>query len=318
MRKAEEALRKIARDLLARNTVDMVAGFREGSVPGSARPCFIGAPENADSLVWNPFCSQNIAAYLPGIFRECREAAKPLPRIAVAAKGCDARSVLGLIKENQAPQGSVVLIGMPCWGVIDMGKVRGRADGIEILAAGGMTKSVGMEAVLCDACLECSHPRSDCVDLRIEGDSRAPADGRARVAGFSGLKSGDRWKHFRDEISKCIRCYACRQACPNCYCITCFADQEKPRWIGAGDGLSDLMMFHMGRMFHQAGRCVGCGACARACPMGIDLTIFTGKLAMDVEEMFGYVPGLSREAEPPLCTYEMDDAEDFITEPEDD
>jgi Fe-S-cluster-containing hydrogenase component 2 len=75
------------------------------------------------------------------------------------------------------------------------------------------------------------------------------------------------------------------------------------------------MLFHIGRIFHQAGRCVGCNACVRACPMGIDLQVFTQKLVKDVQELYQYTPGLPLEEPLPLCTFKVDDSQDFITEP---
>ena len=92
-------------------------------------------------------------------------------------------------------------------------------------------------------------------------------------------------------------------------------DQTKPAWVDRGNHLSDVMLYQIGRIFHQAGRCVGCDACVRACPMGIDLRMFTQKLVKDVKELFGYTPGLSLEELPLLCTFREDDTQDFITEP---
>ena len=116
-------------------------------------------------------------------------------------------------------------------------------------------------------------------------------------------------------MSKCIKCYACRQACPNCFCKTCFADQGKPRWLGGTTALSDVMLYHIGRITHQAGRCVGCDACARACPVGVDLGVFTRKIVKDVEELFGFVPDFDAENPLPLWTFKEDDSEEFTVAP---
>ncbi|MFC1461285.1 4Fe-4S dicluster domain-containing protein [Verrucomicrobiota bacterium] len=149
----------------------------------------------------------------------------------------------------------------------------------------------------------------------IEGEQKEPAaDDYEKIKEFEAKSPDERWQYFLGEISKCIRCYACRQACPNCYCKSCFADQTKPRWIGPSDEISDIMTYHTGRIFHQAGRCVECDACVRACPMGIDLRIFTRKLGKDVKELFEYVPGMTEDELLPLCTFKQDDSEDFITE----
>ena len=77
-----------------------------------------------------------------------------------------------------------------------------------------------------------------------------------------------------------------------------------------------MISYHLGRMFHQAGRCVDCGACVRACPMGIDLRTFSYKLVKDAKELFDYTAGLDLEKAPPLREFSANDSDHFITEPE--
>jgi formate dehydrogenase subunit beta len=175
---------------------------------------------------------------------------------------------------------------------------------------------VGADGESLRACEECAFTGADGADIRIDGKAKDASDCTyADISEFESKSPEERWAYFTGEISKCIRCYACRQACPNCYCKVCFADQTKPRWIGPTDDLSEVMAYHIGRIFHQAGRCVECDACVRACPMGIDLRVFTRKVGKDVNELFGYVPGKSAEDLPPLCTFTEADSEEFITEP---
>ena len=155
------------------------------------------------------------------------------------------------------------------------------------------------------------------MDILIDGTSREPGDGgQARVREFESKTPEERWDYFEAEMSKCIRCNACRQACPTCWCKECFADQVDLRWIGVGTDLSDTMAFHLIRMFHQAGRCAECDACFRACPMGVDLRTFTKKIASDVNDLFGHVPNFNLEEALPLSTFSDDDSEEFMSEPE--
>ena len=135
------------------------------------------------------------------------------------------------------------------------------------------------------------------------------------VEAFEGSSPEERWGYFSKEFARCIRCYACRNACPLCYCEECFVDSSNPLWIGKTTNESDTAIFHLMRAFHVAGRCTECGACERACPVGVDIRKFNRKLARDVKERFGYESGVSLEQVTPLATFKPDDPEEFMVNP---
>jgi ferredoxin len=235
---------------------------------------------------------------------------------------------VALVKERQAPRENLVLIGVPCTGMVDERKVREAVGGLEIAGFADDGKSVVVrtvagkdhrferEAVLQDACRCCQFPVPQGADITVEGPARTPGDnGDGLVKDIEKLSPAERWARFSAEMSRCIRCYACRQACPTCYCKECFAEQNNPAWIGVGAEQTDVSIFHIVRIFHQAGRCVECDACVRACPMGIDLRTWTKKIAADVRALYGFTPDFDPTGKPPLVTFKEDDAQAFITEP---
>jgi ferredoxin len=309
-----EKIRESAKKLLADGTVDSVIGFREGSIPLISEPCLVKKPEDVDQLVWNSFCGVNLANYLT----------KRTDKIAVVAKGCDSRNIVTHIIENQIKREQLVILGAPCTGMADRRKIAAAAGG-EILSATeqGETitvkgkdfeKSFAKADVLQDNCAICIH-RNPVISDQMLGDPVPEQTGVDRYEDVNKVEAMDpesRWQYFEDLISGCIRCYACRNACPLCYCPTCFVDEAQPQWVGKTADPTDTRTFHFLRAFHCAGRCTDCGACERACPVGIKVRQFTKKLEKDCLELYGWEAGMDQKARPPLDVYKLSDPEEFI------
>jgi len=165
-----------------------------------------------------------------------------------------------------------------------------------------------------DNCITCMH-RNPVVYDELVGDmvaEREEPDPYEDVAEIEAMDADERWGFFSDLVSNCIRCYACRNACPLCYCPTCFVDESDPQWVGKSVDPNDTLTFHILRAFHCAGRCTDCGACQQACPVDINMRLFTRRLNKDSLELYGCEAGLSIEERPPLDTYRPDDYDNFI------
>ena len=141
-----------------------------------------------------------------------------------------------------------------------------------------------------------------------ETEGHAPkADDFADVAAFEAKSSAERWAYWSAEFARCRRCYACRQACPLCYCEECLADRAYPQLVETSVKPSANLAFHLMRAYHLAGRCVDCGACQSACPEHLALRLVGRKMAREVKAMFGHEAGVDPAAKPPLVTLSHDD-----------
>jgi formate dehydrogenase subunit beta len=317
MRPLTTEIREVARELLRDKKVQVVIGFERGSVPLRSRPCFVRKEEDVDRLLWDGFCENNVARYV----------AKRKEKMAVVAKGCDSRAVVELIKENQVSRDQVILIGVPCRGMIDRSRLEASVaprrilqaeekEDLLILKGADFEEAVPRSDFLCESCRTCTYPNPVLADFLVgEPVVEENQDLFADLEAFDAMKPEERWAYLSDEMNKCIRCYACRNACPLCYCPECFVDATLPQWIGKSTDASDTMIFHLMRAYHLAGRCVACGACERACPVGVDIRKLNRKLLKDVKDLFGYEPGLSLDEVSPLATFRPDDPEHFIVNP---
>jgi formate dehydrogenase (coenzyme F420) beta subunit len=121
----------------------------------------------------------------------------------------------------------------------------------------------------------------------------------------------ERFAFWKEQFSSCIKCYACRAACPMCYCTRCTVEINQPQWISVPSNIQGNFEYHIMRAMHMAGRCVDCGSCEAACPVGIPLNIITRRLIQDIEANIG--PDiLSPDNKNVLNTFQPDDKENFI------
>jgi ferredoxin len=126
------------------------------------------------------------------------------------------------------------------------------------------------------------------------------------------MTRAERWAFWQKELSRCIKCYACRNSCPMCYCEHCTMDCNRPQWVPVpSHGLGNLE-YHMVRSMHLAGRCVQCGDCGRACPVGIPVHLLTFNAEETVHAQFGQGAGASAKLDYALSTFRPDDKETFI------
>jgi len=310
-----EKIQETARKLLKDKTVDVFIGYRKGSVPMMNEPVLISDPGKADMLYWDSFCGLNLCNYLT----------KRKDKIGIVATGCNSRNMVTHITENQIKREQLYIVGIPCTGMIDHRAVDRAIEHKEIIDikedGDGFTvkgrdfeKALDKKKYLQMNCQICRH-RNPVIHDEINGEAvkeLSDVEAYRDIEKIEEMTSEKKQNFFTQLISRCIRCYACRNACPLCYCPTCFVDESTPQWVGKSSDPTDTMTFHILRAYHCAGRCTDCGACERVCPAGISMRQFTKKLNKDAEALFSWEAGLDPDQRPPLDVYKPDDYDGFI------
>lgn len=281
-------IRSLAKELLENNLASCVIGYETGP-RGKTRPAFIRNADLVDRLVWDQHCTHNLVLYLNDLINNPRQT-KDEVTIAIVAKPCDAKSINVLLAENRFSRDQVHIIGIICNGIQ---QTVGFEYAIQDNSLPLQTRCLACEErtpAIYDTLIGEVHPQS-----QIENDVPPM---KSEIEILDALSPADRMDFWLNEFDRCIRCYACRQACPVCYCPTCLYERDDSLWVSMGIMINEKRTFHLGRAYHVAGRCVGCNECERVCPMGIPISLLNQKISREMELQFGHRAGVDIKPSP--------------------
>ena len=310
------------KELLSDGTVVRVLGWKKGDMPYNPEPAFFTNEEELKDFVYDGFCGANLSKMMI-------EATKLEGKTAVCLKPCDTYSFNQLIREHRVNRDNADIVAVGCRGKLDIDKIRAQGvKGIEEISGTELDgpdtitvkslygdKEIAYNDVLLGRCHVCKGKEHMIAD-ETWGESRDTADSDRfdEVRKIEAMSPEERFEFFKNELSKCIRCNACRNVCPACYCRNCVFDNTKfDSQQKANVDSFEERMFHIIRAFHVAGRCTDCGECSRVCPEGIPLHLFNRKFIKDIDELYGeFQAGVDPEAQSPLTDFKLNDVEPGI------
>ena len=153
----EQLVRK-AKELFEDGTTAFIIGY--ASVSGTRRlhPFIAENAQDAERLTFNHFALNNLSVYLNMVDRS-----KP-GKTGIIVKGCDVRSVLNSIRENNIRREDVLIIGLKCDGVAADYMKQWRNDNIA------------------EKCADCPVRVPNFVDILITADDKAEINADKLVA----------------------------------------------------------------------------------------------------------------------------------------
>ena len=313
-----EVLVSKASELLKNGTVDRVLGWKAGEFDYDITPAVFHTSEELEQdFVWNDFCGANFSKYLVS------ETGKSENKILVFLKPCDTYSFNQLLTEHRFDREKVYAVGVGCNGMLDVAKLRSGAEGIlrvhtedpdkvavETLYDGTVT--LDRAELLPDRCVNCKSRKHVAYDELLGSDGEVLDCHRFdEVEQIERMTPDERYAFWQGELSRCIRCNACRDVCPACTCEKCVFDNPQSGVENKAPATSfEEQMFHIIRAFHVAGRCTDCGECSRVCPQHIPLHLLNRKFIKDLDNFYGdYQAGAEVGSRAPIVNYRTDDLE---------
>jgi ferredoxin len=304
--------------LLESGEVSHVLGWQKGEFDYDVTPAvFDSEQELREQFVWNDFCGANFSKYLVGKTRALEG------KILVFLKPCDTYSFNQLLTEHRFDRERVYAVGLPCEGMVDIAKVKAAVgDGIASVECGQKLtvhtiyddEPVVLDTadMLAERCINCKSKQCVAYDELLGEQGEVLRTARFdEVARLEAMSPDERFAFWQNELSKCIRCNACRDVCPACTCEKCVFDNPASGAENKSPANSfEEKMFHIIRAFHVAGRCTDCGECSRVCPQNIPLHLLNRKFIKDINELYGdYQAGAEVGSRAPLVDYTNDDIE---------
>ena len=306
-------------ELLENGSVDRVIGWERGEFVYDVTPAVFGDAEALKNrFVFDLFCGANLSKYLVS------ETAKG-GKVLVFLKPCDTYSFNQLLAEHRLKRENVYIIGVECNGMADINRIReAGVSGIKSISSEGDKVTVktvygdrefALSDVIAERCASCKSRHHVVYDELIGEDGEVLDSNRFdMVEKLEKMTPDERFEFWRGELSRCIRCNACRNVCPACTCEKCIFDNASSGFENkaAADPFEENM-FHIIRAFHVAGRCTDCGECSRVCPAHIPLHLLNRKFIKDINELYGdYQAGAEVSERGPLVNFTQGDANPSI------
>lgn len=315
MKAVELKMIERAKELLSSGAVARVIGWKKGEFEFDPVPATFETVEELDGFVYNYFCGANLSKYLI-------QASKKEGKTAVFLKPCDTYSFNQLVKEHRVNRENIYVIAVECLAKLDINKIKAQGvtgvTGVEVNGKEVKVASLYGEVVLnkedivlskCAVC-EKTHQVKD-EEIVLNERPERNVDRFAEVAALEAMTEEERFAFWRAQLSKCIRCNACRNVCPACSCVKCVFDNPASGIAAkANDDKFEEQLFHIIRAYHVAGRCTDCGECSRVCPQNIPLHLLNRKFIKDMDAFYGeYQAGETDEGKTPLTEYTEGDTE---------
>ena len=315
MKEVELKMLTRAKELLESGEVARVIGWKKGDFCFDPSPASFETVEQLNDFTYDWFCGANLSKYL---IQMSKKEGKP----AVFLKPCDTYSFNQLVKEHRIKRENVYVIAVECLGKLDAEKIKAKGvslmTGVEVVEKDVKVTSVYGETTLykpevvltkCETCNKTHQVKDE--EIILHERPVRDVNRFAEVEKLEAMTEDERFAFWREQLSKCIRCNACRNVCPACSCVKCVFDNPASGVAAkANDDKFEEQLFHIIRAFHVSGRCTDCGECSRVCPQNIPLHLLNRKFIKDIDTMYGeYQAGETDEGKTPLTSYTESDVE---------